>query len=115
MKELFCLNNDVLSFDKIIIYGAGMAGSNLLLKLLQHNIKVECFADSDPEKCGKRYLNIPIVHINELTAERERSAMIVSGTYAFTVAAELDKLGFQHIFYDYGNDVNIIHLEREDR
>lgn len=113
MEKLFHLNNNILHYDKIIIFGVGMAGHAMLLKLIQHDIKVECFADSDPEKCCKKHLNIPIIHINKLIDECERAAVIVSGRFAFTTAKELLKLGFQHIFYDFGNEVNVIHLEKE--
>jgi len=113
MQELFCLNERIRDFDSVIIYGAGNAGQTILLKLLQHNVKVACFADSDPEKCGHKFLNIPIVHIDTL-GDKIDSAIIVGGVYAFTVVRELEKRGFRHIFYDYGNDVRIIHLEREE-
>jgi NADH/NAD ratio-sensing transcriptional regulator Rex len=114
MEELFNLNEKLRKYERIIIYGAGAAGRGVLLKLLQRNIKVEYFADTDPEICGKKYLNIPIVHIDELS-ESESTAVIVAGAYAFAVAAELEKRGFGNIFYDYGNEVNIVHLEREER
>ena len=113
MKELFFLNNEILDYEKVIIYGAGAAGENMLFKLLQRNVKVECFADSDPEKCGKLFMNIPITHIDKLTEMRGTAAVIVSGRYAFTVAEELEKRGFEHIFLDYGNEVRVIHLARE--
>ena len=112
MKELFFLNEDILNYEKIIIYGAGMAAKGLLLKLLQRNVKVECFADSYPDNCGARYLNIPIIHIDDLADERETAAVIVSGKYAFNVAEELEKRGFQHLFLDYGSEVGSIHLKR---
>jgi redox-sensing transcriptional repressor len=113
MQELFFLNKSINDFDSVIIYGAGNAGQAVLLKLLQRNIKVDCFADSDPEKCGKKFLNVPIYHIDELQ-DKHGSAIIVAGTYAFKVAEELKKRGYLHIFFDYGNEVRIIHLERED-
>ena len=113
MKDLFFINEDILSYEKIIIYGTGQAGKSVLFKLLQRNVKVECFADSNPEKCGARYMNIPITHIDELTEICKDAAVIVSGRYAFIVAAELKKRGFAHLFFDYGNEVNIIHLARE--
>ena len=114
MKDLFFINEEIFGFEKVIIYGAGWAGKNMLLKLLQRDIKVECIADYSPEKCGTRLLNIPVRHIDELAEMRETAAIIVSGRYAFTVAAELEKRGWKNIFFDYGNDVNVIHLKRED-
>ena len=114
MHELFFLNESIRNFVSVIIYGAGNAGQTILLKLLQQNVKVECFADSDPDKCEGKFLNIPIIHIDRLQDKHEL-AVIVGGVYAFTVAKELEKRGFRHIFYDYGNDVRIVHLEREDQ
>ena len=114
MKELFNLNEDIFGYGKIIIYGAGAAGKQMLLKMLQRNVKIECFADSDPEKCGTRHLNIPVVHIDDLAAEREAAAVIVCGVHTFNVAGELEKRGFRHLFYDCANELGIVHLERED-
>ena len=113
MQELFCLNGKIRDFESVIIYGAGSAGQIMLLKLLQHNVKVECMTDSDPDKCGVKFLNIPIIHIDAIEDKHE-SAVIVSGVYAFEVAKELEKRGFHQLFFDYGNEVNIIHLSRED-
>ena len=112
MKELFHFNEDIFNYPKVIIFGAGEAGKCVFYKLLQRNVKVECFADSDPEKCGKRFMNIPIVHIDKLTEMRKSAAFIVSGRYAISVADELEKRGFEHLFLDYGNEVRVIHLAR---
>ena len=114
MKDLFFINEDILKFEKVIVYGSSNAGRSMLFKLLQHNIRVECFADSDPERCGARLLNIPIVHIDELVPIRQTAAIIVSGIYAFTVAEELEKRGFSNIFMDFGNDQGLVHLERNE-
>lgn len=113
MRELFTLNAELLDFSRVIIYGTGQAGRGIFLKLLQRNIKVECFADSYPDNCGAVIFGIPVYHIHELKNKTD-SAIIVGGRYAFQVAAELEKMGFEHIFYDFGNEVNVIHLERED-
>jgi NADH/NAD ratio-sensing transcriptional regulator Rex len=113
MQNLFNLNEDIRQFDAVIIYGAGAAGQGMLLRLLQENVKVHCFADSDPEKCGTYILNIPVTHIDELADLRETAAMIVLSGYAFPVAKELEKRGWKHLFFDYGNDYGIVHLERE--
>lgn len=113
MQELFFLNTQLQEYDTVIIYGAGFAGTGILYKLLQHNIKVFCFADSDPERCGKKILNIPVYHIDELK-EHQNAAMIVGGLYAFTIAAELEKRGFHNLFFDYANELRTLHLDRGD-
>ncbi len=103
-----------MAYENVVIYGSGVAGQHMLLRLLQHNVKVLCLADSDPERCDKKFMNIPIVHINKLTPLCETAAMIVCGKYAFDVARELEKRGFLHLFFDWGNDAEVIHLKRED-
>lgn len=113
MQELFFLNERLRGYDAVIIYGAGFSGTGILYKLLQHNVKVYCFADSDPEKCGKRIMNIPVLHIDELGDYRD-AAVIVGGLYAFTVAAELEKRGFCNLFFDYANEVRALHLDCGD-
>jgi hypothetical protein len=113
MQELFSLNDNLRDFDSVIIYGTGQAARGIFMKLLQRNIKVECYADSYPDNCGVTILGIPVYHIRELS-DKTDSAIIVGGVYAFQVAAELKKMGFANIFYDFANECNIIHLERED-
>ncbi len=114
LQDLFLINEEICGFETVIIYGAGWAGRNMLMKLLQHDVGVMCFADYDPEKCGKKILNIPVMHIDELQGLRESAAIIVSGRFALEVAAQLEERGFIHIFFDYGNDVEVLHLTRED-
>ena len=113
LKDLFFLNEDIRGFDNVIVYGAGNAGKGVFLRLLQHNVKTLCFADSDPEICGSRYLNIPVVHIDDLAEYRSSAAVVVCGRFALTVAEELEKRGFVHIFMDHGNDSGVVHLDRE--
>ena len=100
MKNLFLLNKDIFQYKKIIIYGAGIAGKTLLMKLLQCNIKVDCFVDTNPSVCGKKYLNIPVFHINDVLDKREDTAIIVGGWYIAEIVPELERLGFQNIFKD---------------
>ena len=114
MKELFLINKEINDYEHIIIYGCGFTGKKMLYKLLQHNVKVKCFADSNPDICGNSYLNIPIIHIDEINDLNESTAVVVTGRYITTVAKELEKRGFEHLFFDYGNEANIIHLEREE-
>ena len=113
MKELFHINRDIFNHKKVIIYGAGVSGKQMLLKLLQRNVKVECFADFDPEKCGKKHLNIPIIHIDDLSSCTD-AAVIICGIHTFHIASELSERGFKHLFFDYANEVGILHLDRED-
>jgi NADH/NAD ratio-sensing transcriptional regulator Rex len=113
MRELFSLNEGIRDFEDVIIYGTGRAGKTVFLKLLQNNVRVCCFTDSDPENCGKKHLNIPIVHIGDLTDKRN-AAVIVCGMYAFQVAKELQKRGFNNLFFDCVHEAGIVHLERED-
>jgi NADH/NAD ratio-sensing transcriptional regulator Rex len=86
----------------------------MIFKLLQRDVKVECIADSDSEKCGTKLLNIPVKHIDELTEKRESAAVIVTGWSAPKIAALLEQRGWKHIFFDYGNEIGLIHLNTED-
>jgi NADH/NAD ratio-sensing transcriptional regulator Rex len=114
MKELFFINEEIKQYKYVVIYGAGGAGQNLLLKLWQLNIKVDCFADYNPNICGTKLLNIPIVHINNLPQNYKKdAAVIVCGTYAFEVKPELEKMGYSNLFVDYGNDVRVLHIEKD--
>jgi FlaA1/EpsC-like NDP-sugar epimerase len=113
LEPLFYLNEHIRSFDHVVIYGAGGAGKGILMKALQHDIKIDCFADSDPDKCGKKILNVPVLHIKDQAVldMREDAAVIVGGLYVFDVAPELEKLGFRHIF-QYWAGTHYVYLER---
>ena len=112
MKELFILNEELKGFSSVIIYGTGNAGRGIFLKLLQRNVKVDCFIDSYPENCGSAIFGVPVHHIREISGKTD-SAIIVGGRYTFPVAAELKKFGYDHIFYDLSSEAEIIHLERD--
>ena len=81
--------------------------------MLQYNIKIVCFADSNPDNVNKKLLNIPVLDIKELLDMRDDAAIIVGGLYMYEVAAELEKMEFKHIFFDYSNG-DFVHLDRED-
>jgi NADH/NAD ratio-sensing transcriptional regulator Rex len=114
LKDLFSINEEIYRFETVIIYGAGAAGKNMIFKLLQRDVKVECIADSDPIKCGTKLLNVPVKHIDELTSYCESAAVIVTGWSAPKIAALLKQRGWKHIFFDYGNEVGLVHLNMED-
>jgi NADH/NAD ratio-sensing transcriptional regulator Rex len=113
LEPLFYLNKHLKDFERVIIYGAGAAGKALLMKMLQYNIKVECFADSNPDKAGRKILNIPIRHIKEreVLDMGETAAVVIGGLHIFDVEPELTELGFRHIFQDLAGP-DYIHLER---
>ena len=113
MQELFPINENIRKYESVIIYGVGKSGKGVLLKLLQYNIKVECFVDASPEKCVSKYLNIPVIHIDDLSDKKD-AAIIVCGIHAFDVARELTNRGFINLFIDYANEIGLVHLERED-
>ena len=113
MKPLFHLNEDIRAYSEIIIYGSGMSGRVTFQRLLQRNVGVLCFADSNPDNCGQLIWNKPVVLIGELTDKFETAAFIVAGRYLGEVSRELEKMGVKHLFFDYGNETNFIHLGGE--
>lgn len=114
LEPLFHLNENLCKANRIIIYGSGVAAKNIFTKMLQRNIKIECFADSNPDNCGKKIMNHPVFQIKNLLDMCEDSAIIVGGLYMSEVALELEKLGFKNIFFDYTNELGFVHLERDE-
>jgi hypothetical protein len=114
MKPLFNLNEEIRDFDEVIIYGSGAAGRGIFQKLLQRNVKVYCFADRNPDNCDKSILNTPVKNIIDLTDKFETAAFIVGGLYMREVSQELLKMGVKNLFFDYANEVGVIHLGGED-
>ncbi|MDR1705741.1 MAG: hypothetical protein LBS19_13800 [Clostridiales bacterium] len=114
MEPLVYLNERIKDFESVIIYRKGEAGKAILMRLLQHDIKVECFADPNPGE-AERILNIPVLHIRD-QAVLDMAAdtpVIVWGLGLFQAAEELKKLGFRHIFYELAGP-DFIQLERGD-
>jgi hypothetical protein len=113
MKPLFYLNEDIRAFDEVIIYGSGQAGRGIFQKLLQRNVKVLCFADSNPDNCEQMIWNTPVRHISELAGKYGSAAFIVGGRYMYDVKKALEEMGVRHLFFDYANEVGVIHLGGE--
>jgi hypothetical protein len=113
MKPLFYLNEDIRGFEYVVIYGCGMAGRGIFQKLLQRNVKVMCFADSNPDNCGQLIWNTPVVHIGELADKYATAAFIVGGGYMHDVSKALTEMGVKNLFFDYMNEAGMIHLGGE--
>ena len=110
MKPLFFLNEDIREYSDVIIYGCGDAGRSIFQKLLQRNVKVLCFADNNPDNCGQLIWNTPVIHIKELEDKYEDAVFIVGGKYMRDLSKSLTEIGIKNLFYDYANEVGVIHL-----
>ena len=60
-----------LNTNRIYIIGAGLTGTSIASEIEKKNIfgKVVAFIDDDPEKIGKKILNIPVLGPLETVAE----------------------------------------------
>jgi hypothetical protein len=113
MQPLFYMNEDIRAFDEVIIYGSGQAGTGMFQKLWQRTVKVLCFAESNPDNCGRLIWNTPVTHISELADKYGSAAFIVGGRYMYDVKKTLMEMGVRHLFFDYANEVGVIHLGGE--
>jgi hypothetical protein len=101
-------------FGRAIIYRKGEGGRAILMRLLQQDIKVVCFADPNPED-GEKILNVPVLRVKDKAVldMGGDTPIVVWGMGVFQAAEELGKLGFRHIFHELAGP-DFIQLERGD-
>lgn len=83
---------------RIVLYGAGRRGSVAAHCLNKMGVEFICFCDSDRKKQGKEYCNHRVIAPDELAAKYSDMAIIITTNHFYTVAEELRKKGFLHVF-----------------
>ncbi len=83
---------------RIVLYGAGRRGSVAAHCLNKMGVEFICFCDSDRKKQGKEYCNHRVIAPDELADKYSDMAIIITTNHFYTVAEELRKKGFLHVF-----------------
>lgn len=95
---------DIVSLQKsdmVIIYGAGIRGTEILRYLNNNNIKVSYYAVTNKDKEKKTIRNIPVCQIDDLIEYRDNASIVIAvdKKYRDDVKANLTRFGFKN-YYD---------------
>lgn len=90
----------LLNGKKNVIWGAGVNGKELLVRLLHYAIPIECFCDSNTDLHGVHILNKKIVSPDEIIHNKEKYNIIVSPSRG-NVAENIIFLIKQHQITEY--------------
>ena len=92
MQQLFEINNKVLS-KPIIIYGAGNTGLDCFVELMNRDIRVEAFCDSDSSKWGIKLMNKNVISPEELSRKINGYNVIIASQFHREISGKLRKWG----------------------
>lgn len=89
----------IQSFERRIVYGAGMIGSELLMYFQNANIYIQAVAVSNKEGNTERIAGYKVQQIDELIEFREEALVIVavSKRNQEAIRLKLEKMGFKNI------------------
>ncbi len=104
MEQLFLIN-PVIKQKPIVIYGAGNTGLDCFVELLNRNVKVDAFCDSNSSKWGMKLMNKRVMPPNELYADVNRYNVIIASQFFEEISGDLENHGYNaaslYIYKDY--------------
>jgi len=87
--------DDLLKTRKIVLFGIGHVGKQLLDRLMQLKAKVSYIVDNDPGKWNTFYLDIPIYVPDRLRDEDKQSVFVfIASMYYEEIGKQLEQMGF---------------------
>ncbi len=97
--ELWRMNAD-LKRNPVVIYGAGGEAANLYACLRNNHILVKAFCVTD--KKTDTYMNVPLISLDELSADKEYAVIISpkSEAYRREIQYSLEQKGIENIYID---------------
>ena len=105
--ENFFEVNEKATGKPYIIYGAGTAGMDLMVELINRGIEVDYFCDSSPDKWGIELFNKKVLSIKELEEFKESHNIIIASQFFDEIEKDLCERGFNSLFC-YSNRWRII-------
>lgn len=102
-NELYKLGKYIASLEEIYIYGAGENGE-VTYKILNKSINIKSFVDSNKDKIGESFCELPIIGTESLPSKSDSCTLVVAVSEVNNriVTENLEKLG-------YIKDVNLFH------
>ena len=87
--------------EKVILFGAASSGERAFLKLTSWGFEDKrfIFADSNPEKEGKKLCGIEIISAASLSLLDSSSLIIITSVMYYEISPMLEGLGFHNIVY----------------
>ena len=80
---------------RIIVFGTGSGGRNILFNLLNQGIEVAYLCDNDKRKWGTSLLGLPIKDPEELRKEKERVNVIIASMWHQEIYNQLKSFGLK--------------------
>lgn len=90
--------NDLKSYDKIIVYGAGDNGRFIARYLCSHKIQVDVFADADPKKHGKKIDGIRCLSDEEIIGEKGTCLIVTPLNGNEEIIKKFKEKGFERVY-----------------
>ncbi len=104
MEQLYLVNPKITESKYLVIFGTGAIGKELFAQMLQRNIKVDYFADKNPEICGLELYGIKVIMEDELIGMD--CAVIVASSYWKDIVERLNAKGISNVYVDLNRVVH---------
>ena len=92
------------SENKIILYGAGYCGAMFAELLQEKEINIECFFDRNPQKAGKKIMDIIVKEPCEMEMADEYTVVVCllkKGETYKSIKESLEQLGYVNVIHVY--------------
>ncbi|NLL79122.1 MAG: hypothetical protein GX234_04910 [Clostridiales bacterium] len=102
-----CVNNHRAELSTIVIFGAGIRGTEFSVILKKCGYKDIYFVDNNPQKWGGRIHEFPIMSPDELCKRRTEIKIIISTEHSSEIEKQLSEMGFvaEKDFYTVKSDL----------
>jgi len=102
LKESYNTKDLAQKFKKdnssVVIFGCSLEGKLLLYAMLQHDIKVDYFIDSNKKFFGKYYLGIKTISAEELAKLSLDAHIFIAHQWIIKALEKLNKLNFKNVY-----------------
>lgn len=89
---------NVSTKDTFIIYGAAHRGKNILTRLKNQGISVECFLDKRADELVA-VKGVKVIHPDNYSGDKENNVVVLAISDPVPVANRLKSLGFKKLIY----------------
>lgn len=103
MDQVYVLNPKILEKKHLVIFGTGKLGKELFTQMLQRNIKVDYFADRNPEICGLELYGIKVIMEDDLIGMD--CAVLIASAYWEDIEKRLREKGIENLYTDFNKVV----------
>lgn len=103
VKEQYLKNlvERVRDYENIVIYGAGRVAKPIVYRLREENLEIKCFTVTDININENSFLGIPVVQIDNLSFEPEKTVIIIAVKYVWAEEVLLNIKDYQYQHYIY--------------